>query len=376
MTSPPPLLAPSPWTYRRVHAAACRLLLFRWLRRWAVFALVAAVLASAGAGLDSAAAAMLAVAAWAALPLAAGVASGIWSASLAVLASASLGLLLMAAVRQLIWPAAWRQAERALPLSRHTLRRSDLPWIALAALPWTLLQAAGLAVWAVQQPPWLLGREWALAPAGAAALALTLTGGLLLQRLRRTAGQPRGRPQALGALPSPAPVVCATPIRVLLWWPMTRGPARRFAWHSGLTLVGAAAVVAGSAWRPHWAAWWLAAQSLLALAAVSRARLLATLELRPLLEAGAPLPLSQARWSAVLDGAAAAPALVGAAGLAWLVSAATVDVRPLMLLVWWLWLALAAAQELRLPAGQADTQAARWLFMLAVAVALGSEARA
>jgi hypothetical protein len=368
------LLAPRRWTYRRVHAAACRQALRRWLGRWAVFALVAALLAGAGAGLDSALASVLALAAWAALPLARAVAAGTWTTLAAMLATAGVGVLLLLALRQLIWPAAWAEAERALPLSRHEQQRSDLPWIVLAALPWVALQIAGLAVWALQEPAWLLGREWVLGPVGAATVVLMLVGGVGLQGLRRRMGQPRLRTRR-GELRS-APGARTSPARVLLWWPMARGPARRLAWHGGATLAGVALVLVAVARRPDWAAWWLTALSLLALVAVSRARTLAALELRPLLVAGLPLPLSQPHWGLALDAAVAAPALLGAALGALLVLATAADVRPMLLAAWWIWLAVAAALELRSPAREAQVQAARWLFMLAVALALASEVRA
>jgi hypothetical protein len=47
--------------------------------------------------------------------------------------------------------------------------------------------------------------------------------------------------------------------------------------------------------------------------------------------------------------------------------------RGALLGAWWLWLAAAALLELRHPALDAQVQSARWLFLLAVAVAMASE---
>ncbi len=367
------------WPYRRVHAAACALALRRWLRRWAVFALVGALVASAGAGLDTAAATLAAVAAWAALPLARGAAAGGALALLAVLGVAAVGLALLAAVREILWPLAWREAERALPLAARETALSDLPWISLATLPWAGLQALGLGVWLVQRPGWLVGHEAAVVAAGAVALGLTLAGGVALQRLRRRGGlQGQGRRAVPLGEPRQAVAARRPRGRFVLWqalvvWPLRRGVAPRLAWHSGLTLAASTVLLGAVAWRPGWAPWWLAFQSLVVLVAVSRARVLAALELRPVLQACAPLPVAQRGWGARLDGLCAAPALIGALAVAACVALFAPGARVALLGAWWLWLAAAALLELRHPALDAQVQSARWLFLLVAAMAMASE---
>ncbi len=367
------------WIYRRVHAAACALALRRWLGRWAVFALVAALVASAGAGLDTAAATLAGVAAWAALPLAHGAAAGGALALLAVLGVAAVGLALLAAMRELLWPVAWREAERALPLAARETAWSDLPWIALATLPWAGLQALGLGVWLVQRPGWLVGHEAAVVTAGVAALGLTVAGGVALQRLRRRGGiQGQGRRAVPSSQPRQAIEARRPRGRFVLWqalvvWPLRRGVAPRLAWHSGLTLAASAVLLGAAAWRPAWASWWLALQSLVALVTVSRARVLAALELRPVLQACAHLPVAQRGWRARFDALCAAPALVGALAVAACVALLVPGARVALLGAWWLWLAAAALLELRHPARDAQAQSARWLFLLITAVAMASE---
>ncbi len=365
------------WPYRRVLAAACAQALRRWLGRWAVFVLVAAVVASAGAGLDSALATVAALAAWVALPLARGVAAGgLWPV-LALLGVVAVGAGLLAALAPLLWPARWREAERALPLAPGDTTRADLPWIALATLPWAALQLGGVAVWLGQRPAWLAGHELALVLTTGLALGLVVVAGLGLQRMRRRgAGLGRPGPRAWSVSTRPAAARGAarlSPLRPLILWPLRRGVAPRAARHAALTLAAAGLLLVALAVRPGWAPWWLALQSLVAMAAVARARVLAALELRPLLDAGAALPLSRRGWAWRIDAVSVAPALVGVA----LLAAATVALAPggrgAVLAAWSGWLALAAVLELRVPVADASVQSARWLFLLAVALALASE---
>ncbi|MFN7481329.1 MAG: hypothetical protein ACK5T3_01710 [Betaproteobacteria bacterium] len=358
-----------------MHAAACWLALRRWVWRWAVFAAVAVLVATGGAGVDTALGVARALAAWAALPLARGAAAGgIW-APLAVLGCAGVGLALLASVRQRLWPTAWREAERALPLAPRATQFSDLRIVALASLPWTGLQGLGLLAWLVQSPPWLAGRAGAVVAAGLTALALMLAGGVLMQQLRRRGGPPRraGLAAAGRAAAVLRPRPWALRSRVLLLWPLGRGLAPRSARHALATAGTGGLLMAATAWRPAWAPAWLGLQALLVLAAVARAQALAALELRPLLAACAALPLSQRAWGWRLDAATAAPALLAVAGLAAVVLVTAPAVHAPVLAAWAGWLVLAVALVLRVPLADAALQSARWLFLLAVAVALGSE---
>ena len=363
------------WTYGRVHAAACWLALRRWVGRWAVFAAVAVLVATGGAGVDTALGVAQALAAWAALPLARGAAAGGFWAPLAVLGCAGVGLALLASVRQRLWPSAWREAERALPLAPRATQFSDLRIVALASLPWSGLQVLGLLAWLVQSPPWLAGRAGAVVAAGLAALALMLAAGVLMQQVRRRGGPLRrarltpGRSAAAALRPRP----WALRSRVLLLWPLGRGVAPRSARHALVTAAAGGLLMAAAAWRPAWAPAWLGLQALLVLAAVARAQALAALELRPLLAACAPLPLSQRAWGWRLDAATATPALAGVAGLAAVVLGTASAVHAPVLAAWAGWLVLAVALVLRVPLADAALQSARWLFLLVVAVALGSE---
>jgi hypothetical protein len=160
---------------------------------------------------------------------------------------------------------------------------------------------------------------------------------------------------------------------VLLLWPLGRGVAPRSARHALATAGAGGLLMAAAAWRPAWAPAWLGLQALLVLAAVARAQALAALELRPLLVACASLPLSQRAWGWRLDAATATPALAGVAGLATVVLGTAPAVHAPELAAWAGWLVLAVALALRVPLADASLQSARWIFLLAVAVALGSE---
>jgi hypothetical protein len=361
------------WPYARVQATACALALRRRLGRWLLAALVALLLASAGAGPATAGSTALALAAWTALPLARGAAAGPAACMLAVLGSAAAGLGLVVAARHLLWPTAWREAEHALPIARRDTVLSDLPWVTLAALPWAVLQGAGIAVWLAQRPPWLAGHEAAMVVAGVGATLAAVVAGLALQQFRRRGVRHvptqhrRGVPLGAG-LQRPA-----GPARVLFWWPLWRGVAPRVAFHALMAPACGAVLLGALAWRPSWAPWWLAVQGVVAMVLVVRLRALATLELAPLLQACAVLPLSPARLRAALDGVCMLPGLAAAAALAAAVPAAAPHARPGVLAAWWCWLLAAALLELRAPARDTTVQSARWIFLSIVVLALASE---
>jgi hypothetical protein len=187
-----------------------------------------------------------------------------------------------------------------------------------------------------------------------------------------------GRVEDAGSRPVDAPAGLLPHRRglvawVLVLWPLQRGQAPRSARHAGITLALGGLIVGAAVGWPGWAPAWLALVALATLVAVSRARVLAALELRPLLAACAPLPLSSRAWGWRLDAASAAPALLVVAAMAACVLGAVPGARGAVLAAWVGWLVLAAALELRVPVADASVQAARWLFLLVVAVALGSE---
>ena len=240
----------------------------------------------------------------------------------------------------------------------------------------------GAAVWLVRRPAWLAGHEGRAALALLAALAGAMALGVLMQRLRRKP-PPSGRPalprQPAAAHPRSMAVqrqwaVVAWP-RALLWWPLWRGVAPRSMRALALAVVVVFTLAAAAAVVPRAAPWWLATLSLAALVAVSRLKVLTQLELAPLLDACTPLPLSAIHLRAAQQALAALPLLLGVAamlGTLWLVVPAG-QLRGGRVLAWAVCVASAGAMELRWTQPDAGVRSARWLFMLVLSVALGSE---
>jgi hypothetical protein len=373
----------------------CGLALRAFLARWGVLLLVTAFLA--GAGSNGPVAAVAGLAGWLVLPLAVAATRGPWLLP-AWLAQAVLGAALVAGARAMLWPTAWREAERALPLPRAQTLRSDALVVALTLLPLWALQAAGAAALLAARTPWLQGhRALAISALASAALGSLGLGVALLQRLRRgpllawparaalrVAGQPGNRLAGRApAAPAQAPALgsgrgaalqqpAAGPLRALVWLPLWRGPAQR----TGQTLVLATAALclpaAGLVWRPGAAGWWLAAWALAALLATTRLATLARLELAALHAACVALPIAPQR---LLNARLALPLLALLPGLLLAVAALlpASGLRPAVLAAWVLACMAGCAVEAWSAPAEPAAKASRWLFTLALCVALGSE---
>lgn len=364
----PRMARPTAPSYHTMRLAWCRLALRAFVRRWGVYFVVAALVVGAGSG--SPLAAMAGLAGWTAVPLAHAAAHGAWLLP-ATAAQALLGLGLLAGARSLLWPVQWREAERALPLSRHELRRSDAVVVAWALLPWIALQACGLLALLAAQPAWLqpvLPRAlvaWVLAQGLAAA-----AGVLMLQGWRRVrTGRERQPSRAGGARRSRAPG--AGWFWLLLWLPLWRGPAQR----SGQWLLaGSAALLLPAAALKAWpdeAGWWLAALAVAALVLVSRLSVLSRAEYAPLFEGAVMLPLGARTLEGGRQALCLLPLLPAAAATG--VALGGVPLRPAVLASYALATCGSCVLEARLLPGSESDKAARWLFSLVLCVALASE---
>jgi hypothetical protein len=356
-------------SYGQMRMAWCRWALLAFVRRWATYLVVAVLVLSAGAvGFVDI---VMAAAAWLVLPLFYAASQGAWLLS-ATLLQAAVGGAAVWGMRQLLWPTAWAEAERALPLSPAQTWRSDALVVLLALSPLLLLWALGAASLLAQHPAWLRPVRWralvALVVASAASVAL---GVALLQRLRSA-------PRVATLRPATAARV-ATAISGRLHWslavlcmPLWRGPARRtglaLLWGTGLVLLPAVAI----ALTPRGVGWWLAALALLALLVTTRVNHLAREELLPLQQACEVLPLAAARieharaslglWPLLLALLALCAALWHVPGL-----------RPAVLMVFVLTtLGSSVAEVLSAPA-KADVKAGRWLFSLVLGVCVATE---
>jgi hypothetical protein len=343
--------------------AWCRRALLDLLRRWGIYAVVAVMLV--GAGAVGAPTIIAAMAAWAVLPLFHAVSTSVPQAGVAALAYTLFGLAMVWALRPLLLPRRWLDAERALPIAPAERRRSDRLLVAFGLLPLFTLYAVGSAVLLGRDPPWLqphrLAAPLTLLASAAAAVAL----GALLLGARRRAPRLRhavraDRMHRSGPRPWPW---------VLLLLPLWRGPARRC---GGVLLATALLLfvpLAGLLWWPQGGGWWLAALAAAALALTARSAALAAEELAPLIEAAAMLPLPPAtlrRAAAALPVLALLPALTA-------LPAVLHGARPAVLAVFIAGQVAAAVMLSLWHPAEAETRAGRWLLCLVLLLALASE---
>lgn len=350
--------------YQAMRRRAFVLALRQALRRWGLFALVAA--AAAGAGSNDPVGAALSLPVMLAWPLHRALAHGDLLQGLAwVGASAWLGLLPLLLTRRWWWPVRWAEAERALPLDPAQLRRSDRQVALWLLLPWHGLTALGLLL------PALAGGA---RPSAFAAWALALAGSLLIG-LAWMARLRRGPAIAAAAPASTRPAASRPRPRWHTWWwlPLRRGAARGTA--RLLLVFGLAepALAAGTAAAPQASGWWLAALALAALAGTSLLRLRIAADWAGWRQAAAAWPWApsqidrQARWLAL------APVAAGTLSLLLALAAGPTAPRGAVAAAYGLALPLACWLEAHPPSADATHQAARWLLMAAFLVALGTE---
>ena len=305
-----------PLGYAGLRLRWCGAALRAFMARWGVYGLVAAALV--GAGSDSPVASIAGVAAWSVLPLFEA-ASRPQALAGVVLLQSMLGGVLVWAMRPLLWNAAWRAVERALPIPNRVLRRSDASVVALGLLPLLALYAVGAAAWWLQRPAWLLpwawqaGAGWGLLVAGS-----WLAGWAVMRAWRGAAPRPSraGGPASI-ALAASSPPLTDAPAglqpghgaaallarRPQAWWwalALWRGPARRTGVAALLGSLGLAGwAIAGAVWGPAsglaaWQGWWLAGFAVLGLMVSSCVNQLSRAEYQALINACAVLPLSPA----------------------------------------------------------------------------------
>ena len=384
-----------PLGYASLRLRWCGAALRAFIARWGLYGGVAAALI--GAGSDSPLAVVAGVAAWTVLPLFRA-ASQPWALAGVVLLQSALGGVLVWAMRPLLWDVRWRSVERALPIPRRLLRRSDASVVALGLLPLLALYSIGAAAWWVQRPVWLLPWAWR---AGAGWMLMLggswIAGWAVMQAWRRAGPRPlrplRAFGPALIVLPDGAarradaraawPGLGArnlVPRRPQAWWwalALWRGPARRTGVAALAGSLGLAAwVLGGAAWGPGsglaaWQGWWLAGFAALGLIVSSRVSQLSRAEYQPLIAACAVLPLSLAG----LQRRRAAWALLPL-GLPLALLAALLPWPGLRLPVAVAYLAAnlaASTWEVAVPSTDPAARASRWGVWLVLLLALASE---
>ncbi|MCZ8073373.1 MAG: hypothetical protein O9341_04500 [Paucibacter sp.] len=334
------------------------------LRRWAAFlAVVAAVLGSFISTLIG----------WPALPLFWAMQADTVSAlSLAALLGHALpGLLLAWGLREALLPARWMPFERALPLRRADLVRADLGVLALALLPWALLNLISFAAWRAARPAWMQGL-WLQALLGFAfSLLLSAGGALALMQWRRRSGRPARRAAAAGKATGRQTVSTWT---ALLCLPLWRGPARPVL-HGLLAALLALLLCLAAAWHfPVHAAWALAFSTLLTQGFCARLQAQARQCYAPLQAASAMLPVSPQAWSLRLYALALLPALLAWLSWAVLLAQGPWSLGPRAMPAFFVAAVAAPALALWRPENLSpEARAGRWLLSWGIWVALASE---
>jgi hypothetical protein len=374
-------------SYHRIRLQWCGAALWRLLRQWLVILVMGLVLL--GAFSVGATTSMAAIVAWSVLGLFHAASQGLGPGLLAAVLHALVGAGVVLALRPVLWPLSWAQAEQALPLTQRERLTSDAIVVALALLPLFVIYVAGAATWLTPPPAWLRDAKWTALLMLALSMALSHAAGMaVLQQMRHPVRWSRRPPRATSAS-----VAMGTLSRrqhpgwALLYWPLARGPARRSGrWLLGLTLalLGLTLAMARARWQ------WLGVDaglcylflwSLLSMAGSSRLHALIERELAPLHAACAPLPLSSQRLLWVRRGLGLLPLGLGLCSLvlAWWLSG-----RPIHYTVAGSYLLvslLGHAWQLSSnpPEGtvslqvQSQNQTVRWVLTLVVLLALASE---
>ena len=271
-----------------------------------------------------------------------------------------------------------------MPLAAADLRRSDGVVVLLVMAPLFSLYALGATTLLINDPAWLRDVRWMAV--GMLVVVVTAAKGvglMLLHHWRRPARRAPTTNPAVAAVQAsqeraligrPRMLTALSVNKAMLLLPLVRGPARR----AGLGMCGGGLVLCAPAlglwWAPQAAPWWLALFALLSLVVTTRVHTLARAELEPFWLDCSMLPVSLKRlrlWRAlgVLSplalGALLLIATLPASGVRWPVFAA-----------YGLVVFLGSAWVVCSGPGHASSAASRWLFFLALSVALATEVMA
>jgi hypothetical protein len=383
-------------SYAQVRLRWCRVAIVALLKRWSVYTVLTVVML--GAFSAGALTSMSAMVAWAVLPVFRAVGWPLWLATLCVLGHALVGVLILRALHPVLWPATWRDALHALPISERERLLSDVQVLTLALLPLFGLYLAGALTWSLPPPPWLHGQLWRAWLQLLLSMALSLVLGL--------ATSPKGLPawvrragraalsgtmaKAKGQANSPAPTSAKPRAKLVevhtgphsrypIWHaliarPLWRGPARRVGHMLVLSLLALLTCdVALARATPSWAPWWLAGFGLLAMASGSRLHSLIQSDLQPLHAACAPLPIPPqklSRWRLAL---ALTPCAFGLAGLLMTWAQAPAMLRPGLALMYASALVSSQLWLHTQDTADAQVQVTRWMLTLIALTAVASE---
>jgi hypothetical protein len=368
-------------TYHQVRLGWCRVALVNLLRRWGIYLCVGALLLG-GSGSQ----AMVALAAWAVLPLFHAAQQSLWQAMLLTLTYALIGSMLIWGLCPVLWPRAWADAERALPVTLAQRRWSDVIVVLLGLMPLFAVYATGAVIWLVKSPEWLQPLwGWAMLMLFAV-MSLSLASGVAILSQRR----------ALPVIATPGWVSHTdghqahqtlregqrlSPLMALVVLPMWRGYARRAGRFFVLTLLLLWGCNMGLALLPTHISWWLAAFATLAQVLTTRLNVLVSADLESLHDSCAPLPLAARRLLLMRRAVVMLPICSGLVLLLAALVRTAIAVHGHVLVAYCLTLVLGTLALIVVVTPlakqrQADDAAARvswWLVILVVSLALASE---
>jgi hypothetical protein len=329
---------------------------------------------------------MMAMAAWSVTPLFQAAQQSAFHGVVMTIGYAILGSMIVLGLSPWLWPRAWSEAERALPIGAPERRRSDLTVVMLGLTPLFAIYSLGTVIWLVQFPSWLQ-EVWARGIFMlTVSMGLSVALGVAILQLRRGL-TPKSIPvwssrtgkRRSGHLSEHHRNLSSTMALVVL--PLVRGPAQRSGRFSGWTLATLVSCVAALMGFPHLASWWLAAFAVLAQAMVTRLNVVVTADMEPLHEACAVLPI-RPKWLTVARRVVVmVPLVVGQLFLIAAIVIGMVPVKPSVFTMYLLTsllgnLALVVASSAPLAPGVREDPAARvswWLVILVTSVALASE---
>ncbi|MEK0417127.1 MAG: hypothetical protein RI949_1133 [Pseudomonadota bacterium] len=353
-----------------------------FVRRWGVYLAIAFLVPTLGATN-----ALMAMLAWSVTPLFQAAHHAVLDACLVGLGYVMLQSLFILVLSPLLWPRAWSEAERSLPIDENLRRRSDLHVVLMGLSPPVTAQALGILIWLVKFPVWIQ-ESWGVGVSiWGVSMVLSVALGMLMLGLRRRLPTP-----AIGSLRDPwrsrspahgwrqrQPI---SAFMALLLWPMVRGPARRAGRIYALTVLALCVCITGLIMTPQRGSWWLAAFAITAQALVTRLSAVLEAALQPLHQACGLLPLDPDQLRRHLRLCVMSPLVAGQLMLLAAIAGMDIPVKPVFLTLYLLTnllgtLALVAATSAPPRVGLKEDPQARaswWLLVLVITIALASEA--
>lgn len=279
--------------------------------------------------------------------------------------------------RTLWCPRGWAHAEHALPIDPADVRRSDRRFAWRVTAVWQTLLAAGAVGLAVGDSATatpivravaVVG--WAASFAGSTMLSVAWMGWV---RRRPRPTRRRMSTKVDERCRSNRVFVATGATRALVVAPLSRGRAPRSAATFAVGVALASAAATSSRWSAASLPWSLAAFAAIGLTTTGMLRAATLRELQPLWRAPRALPIDTGRCERARLAVVLLPTVVGTIAAA--LSAATVaGVRPGAVAAFAATIAVASAIEATTsPTMPAQDRAARWVLLLAAALACASE---